>query len=65
MAFQVVTDRPTRPAVAGRTRAEFRMSRSVAGMPVADVQTETRSMRVSTAETTSIDLVRFSGACGG
>lgn len=65
MVFQVVTDRPTRPAISGRIRAEFRMSRSVESTPVADVQTETGSMRVSTPEATSIDLVRFSAACGG
>ena len=65
MVFQVVTDRPTRPAIAGRTRAEFRMNRSVESTPVTDVQTETGSMRVSTPEATSIDLVRLSEACGG
>lgn len=65
MVFQVVTDRPTRPAIAGRTRAEFRMNRLVESTPVTDVQTETGSMRVSTPEATSIDLVRFPDACGG
>ena len=65
MAFQVVTDRPTRPAIAGRTRVEFHMSRSVLGTTVTDTQTETGFMRVSTPEATSIDLVRFPDACGG
>jgi predicted transcriptional regulator of viral defense system len=65
MVFQVVTDRPTRPAIAGRTRVEFHMSRSVEGTPATDTQTETGSMRMSTPEATSIDLVRFPDACGG
>ena len=65
MVFQVVTDRPTRQAVAGRARVEFRMSRSVKGTPVMVTQTETGSMRVSTPEATAIDLVRFAHACGG
>ncbi len=65
MAFQVVTDRPARPAIAGRTRVELHMSRLVEGMPATDVRTETGSMRVSTPEATSIDLVRFPDACGG
>jgi hypothetical protein len=50
MSFQVVTDRPTRPARAGRVRIEFHMSSVLAGTPVVDVQTETGSMRVATPD---------------
>lgn len=64
MAFQVITDRPTRPALAGRVRIVFHMSRSVVQMPVMAVQTETGSMRVSTPEGTALDLVRFASAAG-
>jgi len=39
MVFQVVTDRPTRPARAGRVRIEFHMSRQVETAPVVEVQT--------------------------
>lgn len=64
MAFQVVTDRPTRPARAGRVRIEFHMSRHVAAAAVVQVQTETGTMRVSTPEITAFDLVRFAAAAG-
>jgi predicted transcriptional regulator of viral defense system len=64
MVFQVVTDRPTRTARAGRVRIEFHMSRHAGAVPVVDVQTETGSMRVSTPETTAYDLVRFPAASG-
>lgn len=64
MVFQVVTDRPTRAATAGRVRIEFRMSRLVNEVPVVDVQTETGSMRVSSPEATAYDLVRFPAAAG-
>jgi len=64
MVFQVVTDRPTRPARAGRVRISFHMSRSVESVQVAKVQTETGTMRVSTPEATAFDLVRFADAGG-
>jgi predicted transcriptional regulator of viral defense system len=64
MVFQVVTDRPTREARAGRVRIEFHMSRSIEDAPVLDVQTETGSMRVSTPEVIAHDLVRFPAAAG-
>jgi len=64
MVFQVVTDRPTRPARVGRVRIGFHMSRKVESTPVAKVQTETGSMRVSTPEATAFDLVRFAPAAG-
>jgi hypothetical protein len=57
MVFQVITDRPTRPARAGRVRIEFHMSRQVESAPVLEVRTETGSMRVSTPETAAYDLV--------
>lgn len=65
MAFQVVTDRPTRWASVGRTRIEFHMSSSVGETPATPVQTETGTMRLSTPEATALDLVRFARACGG
>lgn len=64
MVFQVVTDRPTRQAKAGRVHIEFHMSRFVTEVPVIDVQTETGSMHVSTPEVTAYDVVRFSAAAG-
>jgi predicted transcriptional regulator of viral defense system len=65
MVFQVVTDRPTRPAKAGRARMEFHATRAVQDSPTVSLQTETGLMRVSAPETTAFDLVKFSAACGG
>jgi predicted transcriptional regulator of viral defense system len=64
MSFQVVTDRPTRPARAGRVRIEFHMSGVLAETPVVDLQTETGTMRVATPEATAFDLVRYQAAAG-
>lgn len=64
MLFQVMTDRPTRPARAGRVRISFHMSRSVEETPVTKVQTETGHIPVSTPEVTTLDLVRFHAASG-
>jgi predicted transcriptional regulator of viral defense system len=65
MVFQVVTDRPTRPAEAGRARIEFHASRFAVDAPIQQMQTETGYMRVSTPETTAFDLVKYSSSCGG
>lgn len=65
MRFQVVTDRPMRPAEAGRVHVEFHVSRDVRVTPVERVQTDTGYMRVATRESTAFDLVRFVAASGG
>jgi predicted transcriptional regulator of viral defense system len=62
--FQVVTDRYVRPVVVGRAKVRFFTSKFMADAAVADVKTPTGTMRVSTPETTAIDLVRFSKAAG-
>lgn len=64
MVFQVITDRPVRPANAGRVRVAFHKSRDVAVATVVEVQTETGMMRVSSSEATAYDLVRFTAAAG-
>jgi predicted transcriptional regulator of viral defense system len=64
MTFQVITDRPTRPALAGRARIAFHAARNLASVPVMTVPTETGTMRVSTPEATAFDLVRFAAAAG-
>lgn len=64
MVFQVVTDRPTRPARAGRVHIAFHMSTRMSVARTTAVQTETGSMRVSTPESTAFDLVRFPRAAG-
>jgi predicted transcriptional regulator of viral defense system len=64
MLFQVITDRPTRGAGAGRVRIAFHMSRSVGVVPVVRLPTETGVIPVSTPEGTALDLVRFASAAG-
>ena len=64
MIFQVVTDRPTRPAKTGRSRIEFHGCHQVGSIPVVEVQTETGTLRVSTPEATAFDLVHYLDAAG-
>lgn len=64
MAFQVVTDRPTRPAKAGRVRIEFHMSRVLERTPVVEMPTDTGTICVASPEATAFDLVRYPAAAG-
>jgi predicted transcriptional regulator of viral defense system len=64
MVFQVITDRVIRPVRAGRVAIQFHQTRNIEKLPVMEVQTETGTMRVSTPETTALDLVRFAAAAG-
>ena len=64
MAFQVVTDAVERPIEVGRIRIEFHRSQLLNAAATVEMQTETGSMIVSTAETTAFDLVRFPAAAG-
>ena len=63
-AFQVMTDRSVRPMVAGRTRLQFFASKHVEQTAVTELKAPTGVMRVSTPETTAVDLVRFAKAAG-
>ena len=62
---QVVTDRPLRGIEVGRTRIRFLVRRRQTIAVVSDVQTTTGTMRVSSPETTALDLVRYVAASGG
>ena len=62
--FQVVTNPYVRPIVVGRAKVRFFSSKFVFDAAAANVKTPTGTMRVSTPETTAIDLVRFSKAAG-
>jgi predicted transcriptional regulator of viral defense system len=64
MVFQVITDRATRPARAGRVKIQFHINRRIEKRPGVELQTETGFMRVSTPEATALDLVRFVSAAG-
>lgn len=63
--FQVLTDRPLRPARAGRMRIHFFTKRHLRTTPTIEVGTETGTMRVSTPEATALDLVRYAASAGG
>jgi predicted transcriptional regulator of viral defense system len=62
--FQVVTDRYVRPIVVGRSQVRFFASKFVTAAVAQNIKTPTGLMRVSTAETTVVDLVRFAKSVG-
>ena len=64
MVFQVVTSKPTRDMLVGKVAIRFSTSRRVEQLPVANLQTETGTMRVATPETTAFDLVRYPAGAG-
>jgi len=64
MAFQVMTTTAERDLVASRVRIEFHASNRFKGAATTEMQTETGTMIVATAETTAFDLVRFPAASG-
>lgn len=63
--FQVVTDRYLRPISVRHLRLRFLTSKFVPRAAVNEINTPTGTMRVSTPETTAVDLVRFCKAAGG
>jgi predicted transcriptional regulator of viral defense system len=62
--FQVLTDRPIRPIQVGRARIRFFVNKRLADTAVQNVKTPTGGMRVSTPESTVVDLVRFAKVAG-
>ena len=62
--LQVMTHRSIRPLRAGRVRIRFFTNKQLDRMPVEDMKTPTGAMRVSTAEATAVDLVRYPKAAG-
>lgn len=62
--FQVVTDRSVRPLAVGRARIRFFASKYVNVASTGEMKSPTGKMRVSTPETTVVDLVRFAKAAG-
>lgn len=63
--FQVVTGITLRQMKAGRSRIRFLGKRRHDRTLIADVKTETGSMKVSTPEATAIDLLRYASSAGG
>jgi len=62
--FHVMTRSPLRPIAVGRSRIRFFVRHDVEEIPVAQVKTETGTMRVSSPEATAMDLVRYPHAAG-
>ena len=62
--FQVMTDRPTRPARAGRVDVVFHVGRPLERRPTELKQTDTGTMVVATPETTAFDLVHYPAVAG-
>ena len=62
--FQVMTDRTLRPTTVGRARIRYFVKRHLRQTPTMDVKTYTGAMRVSTPESTAIDLVRYVESAG-
>ena len=57
--FQVITNKPLRPAIIGRTKIEFIVKKNIEGSAVIPIKTTTGYMRVSTTETTAFDLIHY------
>jgi len=62
--FHVFTDRSVRLIGVGRTTIRFFASKYVARAAVQDMKTQTGMLRVSTPETTVVDIVRFAKSAG-
>ena len=63
--FQVVTNTARRPMSAGRARIRFMGKRHLDKTITTEVSTVTGAMRVSTPESTAVDLVRYTASAGG
>ncbi|HEY4329346.1 MAG TPA: type IV toxin-antitoxin system AbiEi family antitoxin [Phycisphaerae bacterium] len=62
--FQVMTDRSIRPLKIGHSKIHFFATKYLSAALTSDIKTPTGIMRVSSPETTVVDLVRFAGAAG-
>ena len=62
--FQVITSRPVRPIRAGRAKIEFFASKYVGQAATVEMKTDTGLVKVSSPETTVVDLVRFVKSAG-
>jgi predicted transcriptional regulator of viral defense system len=62
--LHVMTNRSLRPVRAGRVRIRFFTNKRIDRVPVVNMKTPTGTMRVSAAEATAVDLVRYPRAAG-
>lgn len=63
--YQVITDRPQRLMCIGRNRIRFLVKKNIEKVAIEEHKTETGTIRVSTPESTAIDLLRYSMVAGG
>jgi predicted transcriptional regulator of viral defense system len=63
--FQVVTEMVARPANVGRSRIRFLHRKHMAAAIATTIKTPTGYARISTPESTALDLVRYAHAAGG
>jgi len=63
--FQVMASRQMRPAVVGRSRIRFLLKKHIKRTETIPVKTETGTMKISTPESTALDLVRYPTHAGG
>jgi predicted transcriptional regulator of viral defense system len=63
--FQVTTGRQMRLAVAGRSRIRFLLKKHIKRTETIRLKTETGTMKASTPESTTLDLVRYAPHAGG
>jgi predicted transcriptional regulator of viral defense system len=64
MAFQVVTEKSTRPITVGKVHIQFYYKKAITSKFYQAVKTATGTMNVSTPEVTAFDLVRYISASG-
>ncbi|MFN7934342.1 MAG: type IV toxin-antitoxin system AbiEi family antitoxin [Bryobacteraceae bacterium] len=63
--FQVIASKQLRPVVIGRNRIQFFLKKDLERTPVQVVKTASGQIRVSSPESTALDLVRFQDRVGG
>ena len=63
--FQVMASRQMRPAVMGRSRIRFLLKKHIKRTETVRLKTETGTMKISTPESTALDLVRYPTHAGG
>ncbi|OLB32626.1 MAG: hypothetical protein DMG41_10875 [Acidobacteria bacterium] len=63
--FQVMASRQMRPAVVGRSRIRFLLKKHIKRTETISLKTETGAMKISTPESTALDLVRYPRHAGG
>jgi hypothetical protein len=63
--IQVLTNRPLRELKVGRIRVQFFVKKTVGDFPTIELPAAYAPLKMSTAETTSLDLLRYAHRIGG